>query len=636
MKTARKLFAAILSLLTAASVFCAPLTVRAVDAGTAESAEKTEIVRLGGQDRFGTSVVISAEGWDKADTVLIANAYNYADALAGAPLAGALDAPILLTGSDSVPDTVVTEIRRLGAKKIIILGGTAAVSEEAERSFSGFGIETGRIAGATRFETAEKIAEELKKTVGTLSEVFIASGANYPDALSASSAAALRHAPILYSPKSGAIDEQTLSFIEGSGAGSAYILGGENAVGKAAETGLKSAGAGKVERLGGSDRYDTSLKIAKRFDGDFKSDDIAFATGQNFPDALAGSVFAAKKSVPVVLTDNASVSDAQKAFAAARERSRAYVFGGESVVKDKVVNCFLGKIFMFSPKVSNAYIEEIFGKEKVQVWYNIVDAILAGKDTFKCPDQDTYDWVIYQFPNRCFPGLDMLIEPQNFSVKNGTGSFKYKKSKAEREKQITDFEELVEELLNKTMKPWYSDLEKALALYEYFTKTYTYDYETFERMKTEYVSYTSSYRLLTGGTGICSEISTAYSYLLMQAGVDATIMMGGDHQWSYVRIKGKNYHIDPTFGLGQMCELRYFMMDDAKRAGDGFDADQFVIASVYSQEHKHPDYKADDKTFSPLWDYWYKDFDHSAHTITYYGYDDSFDEVYYTFDYKDF
>lgn len=110
-------------------------------------------------------------------------------------------------------------------------------------------------------------------------------------------------------------------------------------------------------------------------------------------------------------------------------------------------------VFKFQPKVSSVYLEEIFGETMIQVWNNIVDAVLAGEDVVECPDQDTFEWVIYQFPDRCFPVLDGLIEPdRDRPVENGIAHIRYNISKKKLKKKVSEFESLVEEILNKTMK----------------------------------------------------------------------------------------------------------------------------------------------------------------------------------------
>ena len=278
--------------------------------------------------------------------------------------------------------------------------------------------------------------------------------------------------------------------------------------------------------------------------------------------------------------------------------------------------------FEFQTKVSSVFLEEIFGKEMVETWYNVVDAALSGEDTFDCPYQKTYDWVMGQFAERCFPVLRELIEIEyGYEVKDGKGHIVYKTSREEFDRKISEFGTMVEDILNKAMKPGYSDMEKALGLYRYFYENYVYDYETFEKMENESVDYLSVYRFLTGGTGVCQEISMAYSYLLCQVGVDATIMMGENHAWSYVRINGNEYHIDPTFVLSSPGYLYYFMMTDFKRSED-FSPDTFIICSNYTQEYEPPMYAAADDSFLEIWDTYLDDFDPEADTISCRGFNE--------------
>lgn len=294
--------------------------------------------------------------------------------------------------------------------------------------------------------------------------------------------------------------------------------------------------------------------------------------------------------------------------------------------------------FTFRAKLSSAYMDEVFGAPMVEAWYNLVDAVLAGEDTFACPDEDTYDWVMGQFPDRYFPVFSVLIE-KNYgdgSVVNGVAGFRYKVSQEERAALLADFETLVTELLNETMKPEYTDMEKALSLYRYISSRYTYDSETFEKQDREgYVDYVSSYRFLTGDTGICTECARAYSYLLLQAGVEATTMLAPGHEWSYVRINGNNYHVDPTFAMGEDGSLRYFMMTDDDRQED-FAPESFVICSNYSQEHPHPAYAADDDFFDQIHSGYLEDFDHGTHTMHTYGYNRDQVRVDVDFDYAGF
>lgn len=270
--------------------------------------------------------------------------------------------------------------------------------------------------------------------------------------------------------------------------------------------------------------------------------------------------------------------------------------------------------YIFRPKVSSAYLEEVFGKTMCETWFNLVDAVLAGEDTFACPDQHTYDWVMGQFPERCLPVLTDLIDyawDRENSVIDGVANFTYLVPPEEVKEKIAAFGEQVEGILNDALEDDYTDLEKCLALYDYFTKHYTYDYDAAERMEREYLEEISCIRFFNNLSGVCQEISAAYSYLLTQAGVDATVMSGtrsydhAGHAWSYVRIDGKDYHIDPTYAIGDWDSLSYFMMTDEQReAEDCYGRETFVICSNYTQDYPHPDYAADDDSFRPVWGYY--------------------------------
>lgn len=273
--------------------------------------------------------------------------------------------------------------------------------------------------------------------------------------------------------------------------------------------------------------------------------------------------------------------------------------------------------YVFRPKVCCVYMEEVFGKTMCETWYRLVDAVLAGKDTFECPDDHTYNWVMGQFPERCFPVLTELIDlayDRENPVKDGVASFTWLVPPEEAAKRIEEFGKQIEGILNEVFEDDYSDLEKVLALYHYFSWNYEYDYETFNRMYQEYVDL-HTIDFFKNGMGVCQQISTAYSYLLMQAGVEATVMLGKDHQWSYVRINGKDYHIDPTYVISEKDSLAYFMMTDEQRGKTGFEKACYKITSHYSEDHEHRDYAADDETFSPLWERDYGDFSHRDHIL---------------------
>jgi len=111
---------------------------------------------IAGSNRYETAAKMSAAAFDSAEAVVLATGENWPDALGGAALAGATNAPILLTRTASLPGETLTEIRRLGARRAVILGGTGAVSVAVETALEAeLGRDTvTRIGGADRYETS--------------------------------------------------------------------------------------------------------------------------------------------------------------------------------------------------------------------------------------------------------------------------------------------------------------------------------------------------------------------------------------------------------------------------------------------------------------------------------------------------
>ena len=122
----------------------------------------------------------------------------------------------------------------------------------------------------------------------------------------------------------------------------------------------------------------------------------------------------------------------------------------------------------------------------------------------------------------------------------------------------------------------------------------------------------------------------------MQVGIDATTIIGINHEWSYVRINGRNYHVDPTFVLSEVDSLAYFMMTDDQRDATGCSKDSFLYTSNYSQDHPHPDYAANDDFFAPIWDYRIQTFSSDEKVIHCWCYSEGWEEESFDFDYSGF
>ncbi|MCR4691474.1 MAG: transglutaminase-like domain-containing protein [Lachnospiraceae bacterium] len=266
--------------------------------------------------------------------------------------------------------------------------------------------------------------------------------------------------------------------------------------------------------------------------------------------------------------------------------------------------------FTFKPVVIASIFRDIMGEDMCEAYGNYVEAALKGETEFAVKSEEAYDWMIGQFPVVCFPVLQEYTESDyGGAYHDGKATFHFTIPQSEFAEKEAEFEDIVTGILNENLRDDYSDLEKVLALYEYFCREYSYDFETYAEMSDRYIEELSAYRFLTTDHGVCAECAPAFSYLLLQAGVDATTASGicpenGEgHVWSYVTINGKNYHVDPTYGMGTNVCLDYFMMTDEQRENeDGYKKDEMCVGCHYKDEHNGDQYDAEDDFFAPLWE----------------------------------
>ncbi|MBE6754293.1 MAG: cell wall-binding repeat-containing protein [Ruminococcaceae bacterium] len=303
--------------------------------------DMTEIIRIGGLSRLETAVLVSQKGWYCSDTVILANATGFQDALVGVPLAAAYDAPILLTTGRMPEAILLAELRRLGAQNIYILGGQTAVSVYEENALRANGMNVMRICGDNRFSTAVEAAKLLKmKLPNGFSELIFLNAESYADALAISAIAAINGCPILYAPLKGTLSYETTEFIKSAGCSKAVVIGSSGSVSDEAFAAIEACGL-DCTRVYGSDRYGTALEIYSRYESSLTGKGVLLATGENFPDALSGAALAARQKLPVVLVGD-NISAKLRLWFINHEPEYAYILGGRDALTDDTVNTLLG------------------------------------------------------------------------------------------------------------------------------------------------------------------------------------------------------------------------------------------------------------------------------------------------------
>ena len=192
-----------------------------------------------------------------------------------------------------------------------------------------------RVAGDTRYDTMS----ELISNVGGWSasdKVILASGANYPDALSASALAGVHDAPIILADPTE-LSSKAAATIKQLGPSTIYVVGGPSAVSDEVLQAANNICGSNTIRLYGSTRYETSLEILRQCNS--SSDTVIVATGANYADSLSISPFAYVTKSPIVLCDpNGGLT--QEAIEAIRAGgfSRAILVGGNAAVPDVVIS----------------------------------------------------------------------------------------------------------------------------------------------------------------------------------------------------------------------------------------------------------------------------------------------------------
>ncbi len=263
------------------------------------------VERIGGSDRYGTSVGLSTASFAPNVPILyIASGIGYPDALSAGAAASKQGVPLLIVDPDFVPASVLAEIARLNPTKIVIVGGAGAVSESVQAELAGLCDEIERVDGENRYVVSRALALSAFGEGGS-DYVYLADGRNFPDALSAGGAAAKRSAPVILIDGSlPEIDAETIATLQLLGVTKVIIAGGQAAVSSGIESSLASTFA-TVTRLGGATRYATAGSINRDAFGD--ADTVYVAVGTNFPDALSGVPVAALTGSPLYIVESSCI-----------------------------------------------------------------------------------------------------------------------------------------------------------------------------------------------------------------------------------------------------------------------------------------------------------------------------------------
>ena len=297
--------------------------------------------RIAGANRYATARSIAVAAYPNgAATVVLASGETFPDALAGSALAGALGGPIVLTAKARLSPEARDAIDTLGADRVIILGGTGAVSSQVEVDLDDVAVS--RVAGPDRYGTAAAAAARIgSAAIAALDgkkTALVASGTSFADALAgggiANNGFGTGVHPVLLAGDS--VPASTSAAIDELGIQQVMILGGTAAVSSAAEADLVARTGNPAIRLAGANRYATAATVAQAMVDRFASPATTalLASGEVFADALAGGVLSGVRQAPILLTPQAALADESEGFLVKHSKTVGTVIalGGSAAV----------------------------------------------------------------------------------------------------------------------------------------------------------------------------------------------------------------------------------------------------------------------------------------------------------------
>ncbi|MBW3620884.1 MAG: cell wall-binding repeat-containing protein [Actinobacteria bacterium] len=286
--------------------------------------------RIDGPERIATAIAISRTVHPRgAGIAFLARSDGFADALTGGVAAALRSGPVLLTPPDRLVRATADELRRLGVRRIVLLGGPVALSAAVAEA-AGQVAPVERWAGEHRAGTAVEISRRGVAPDGS-ETVFVTGGGAFAFALAAAPVAAARRAPVLL--VGGTVPPETREEIARLTPDEIVVVGGPGVVSDAVYGQLRGY-APRIRRVGSDDRYVTSAALADEIA--VRGGAVVVATGQDFPDGLAAGPLAVSHEAPIVLVRRDDITPAVHDLLRQQGFGRVTLVGGEAAVDGSV------------------------------------------------------------------------------------------------------------------------------------------------------------------------------------------------------------------------------------------------------------------------------------------------------------
>lgn len=363
-------------------------------------ADSNEVSRISGKDRYETCAEISKKSFKKSDVAVITSGENYPDALSSGAFATKYDAPLLLVRNNQIPDSISNELKRLGVKEIKLIGGDSSISKSLfDLLAKNYKIE--RISGVNRFETSLRVAQSINTLKGKSDGNIFVNGNNFSDALVATSLATKLNKNIILTDGKNLppLYENILGKTESK---NNLIIGGKQSM---------NIPDIKSEQIGGKNRFDTSLKIAKKYFPDIKK--TILASGDTYIDSLSASNLVGKENMPILLNNGNQLRKDVEEYIKNNKVSNVLLVGGTTTLPENIAQSVLQVI---NKKDTNKPNGTDIPKPNPNLDPNQNDNTNSGKNKYK---NGTWKGVGEGFPsNDPSRKMEVEITIENDKIKN--------------------------------------------------------------------------------------------------------------------------------------------------------------------------------------------------------------------------
>lgn len=312
----------------------APPTTPAVAAAAVE--------RLGGTCRYSTNLTLNQKHMQAGKPVFVATGSDFPDALSIGPAVAKEQGSLFLAQKDHITAGALDLIAKNKPSVVYIIGGEGVISNSvaskvataAGKGASGYH----RLAGANRYDTSVRIFDTFFAGTNPTT-VFVATGSNFPDALSAAAAGGAMNAPVLLVNGSGAgsLNASQAGALSKSKAKTVQIVGGGGVVNEGLAGDIRARGYA-TNRLYDSNRYGTNAAVNKYVSAQVGSgvSNLWIATGSNFPDALSAAAPAGTADARLVLSPGGCVPKDSISGVSKESLDKVHLVGGTGALNQEV------------------------------------------------------------------------------------------------------------------------------------------------------------------------------------------------------------------------------------------------------------------------------------------------------------